>query len=183
MTSPKTRPRTTSPALVVVVFAPLLLSLLQVVSGHPFSPVWSVLAWMGTAISLVYGLVIPWFAARPLRKLRAVVVATSKDGVAQIVAIRSSEELFSRLVVLHVNSSKIATFESETESVTINWSMIDKISQIPFGHSGQLSVIVFGLGGEKLLDFIPMGKLGIHQLSPLRFHEYVRRISVLRQLR
>ena len=138
---------------------------------------------MGALISLVYGLIIPWFAARPFRQLRAAVVAASGDGVAQIVAIRSSENFFSRFAVLHVNSSGITTFEIETEPVAMDWSMIDRASQVPFGDSGQLSVIVFGLGGERLLDFIPMGKLGIDQLSPLRFHEYVRRIVGLRQLR
>lgn len=182
MTSPKTRPRVTTPALLAVVLAPLLLTLVQVVSGHPFSPLWSAFSWAGTAILLLCGLVIPWVAARPLRRLRAT-VAIAGDGVAHIVAFRSSESRLSRLAVLVVDTCGFTTYEIDKEPAAIDWLMIDTASQVAFGNFGQLSVVVFGLDGERLLDFLPLGKSGIDRLTPLRFHEYVSRISGLRPRR
>lgn len=103
-------------------------------------------------------------------------------GIVQIVALRASDSRYRRLAILQVDSSGIEKVEPNESVASISWTSILNITQTQSANFGQASIVVMGKNGESLLDFIPMGKAGIHRLGAGRVDEFVKRIEHVRKL-
>ena len=182
MTAPTARPFIVTPTSAVLVFiAPTLLTIAQVISGNPASGVWAFLEGVLAVLCVCYAVVIPWFATRSFRLLRTALANEDETGVAQIVAIRSSERRYGRFAVLLIDPSGIRTFQTSTSVETLAWSEVTSMRRVQTGTFGRESVMAYGREGECLLDFIPMGNAGITQLRARRLEDYVARIVRLQR--
>ena len=126
-------------------------------------------------------MVIPWFAARSIRLLRTALAREDETGVAQIVAMRSSQSRYGRFAVLVTDPSGIRTFQTSTSVVSLAWSEVASLRKVQTGTFGRESVVAHGSGGECLLDFIPMGNSGITRLWGWHLEDCIARIVSLRQ--
>jgi hypothetical protein len=182
MTEPNVTPAIVTPTSAVLVFiAPTLVTVAQVVSGNPSSGLWALLEGGLAILCVLYAVVIPWFATRSFRKMRAAFASENEQGVARIVAMRSSARRYGRFAVLLIDSSGIRTFRTSTSGSALAWSEVASMGKIQTGTFGRESVMVWGQGGECLLDFILMGNSGINQLRARHLDDYVTRIVRLRE--
>jgi len=181
MNRPNSRPATISPTSVLLVFiAPTLVTIAQVGSGNPASGVWAFLEVVLAVLCVLYAVVIPWFAARSFRLLRTALAREVETGVAQIVAMRSSQSRYGRFAVLVIDPSGIRTFQTSTSVAALAWSELASLRKVQTGIFGRESVVAHGSGGKCLLDFIPMGNSGITRLWGWHLDDYVARIVRLR---
>ena len=181
MTAPKAKQAILTPNSAMLVFiAPALLAIAQLVSGNPTSGMWNLLAGALGLLCVLYAVVIPWFATRSFRLLRAVLAKETETGVAQIVALRSSEHRYGRFAVLVIDSSVIRIYKTSTSVEALAWSEVASLRKVHTGILGRESVMAHGQEEECLLDFIPMGNSGINQLGARRLEDYVARILRLR---
>ena len=94
-----TRAIVTPTSAVLVFIAPTLVTVAQVVSGNPSSGLWALLEGGLAILCVLYAVVIPWFATRSFRKMRAAFASENEQGVARIVAMRSSVRRYGRFAV------------------------------------------------------------------------------------
>ena len=172
----------TPTSAMLVFIAPALLAIAQLVSGNPTSGVWNFLEGALGVLCVLYAVVIPWLATRSFRLLRTALAKETETGVAQIVALRSSEHRYGRFAVLVIDSSGIQIHLTSISVETLAWSEVASLRKVQTGILGRESVMAHGHGGECLLDFIPMGNSGIEELGARRLEDYVARIVRLQPL-
>ena len=181
MTASNARQTMMTPTSAMLVFiAPALLVIAQLVSGNPTSGVWLFLEGGLGVLCVLWAVVIPWFVTRSFRLLRTALAKEIETGVAQIVALRSSDHRYGRFVVLVTDASAIRVYRASTSVEVVAWSEVASLRKVQTGILGRESVMAHGHEGECLLDFIPMHNSGINQLGARRLEDYVARILRLR---
>ena len=183
MKIPNASPKLMSPLASGLLLAALLLPIVQLFSGNPFSIGWYLADGVISLLCILYAVVFPWISAIDIRSMRQALEIRHPTGIVQIVALRASDSRYRRLAILRVDSSGIEKIEPNASGASIGWTLILKITQMQNANFGQASVVVIGKEGESLLDFIPMGKAGMHQLGAGRIDEFVKNIEHLRKLR
>lgn len=182
MKIPNANPKLMSPLAAWLLLAAPLLPVVQLLSGNPFSNGWYLTDGAISLLCILYAVVFPWISAIGIRSMRQRLEKSHSKGIVQIVALRASDSRYRRLAILQVDSSGIEKVEPNESVASISWTSILNITQTQSANFGQASIVVMGKNGESLLDFIPMGKAGIHRLGAGRVDEFVKRIEHVRKL-
>jgi hypothetical protein len=166
----------TVPGVILVILL-LILPAAQLTSGSPASQPWEVFVFGVDLVAIALVGAIPWLRGRWARKLQRQLLEGSPSATVSIVTTWSGASLDPELGVLQVDPLGLTLHDSAQATTRVMWREIENIKVVQHGVLARESIHVITSSGMTVMRFIPMGKIGMLQLSSVRLRKYAKLIS------